>query len=234
MSAWRARTPPQGTTLRERRFPPRPCYAAAITPKFYEGYPLPGTPRTNACGLIDAHRFAHDPQALGSAGACYRRGVAVSFRRSAEPRGNGGPPASQHFYTWTRATPCRRILFAYQNSGIHAISLSQTIPGGRHVLSIALPKDKMSARPSMQYSHVNRLSFSRLRRTWSSAARRHLARARNGFRVLWSTRNVCDKGMGSDDVSAPGAAEWARASDNTHASFETPCGRRTTSRHALF
>src|SRR5690349_21335132 len=42
-------------------------FGQAISPRFYDNYPLPAyTFDKSNCGLIDAHQFAHDPDALSA------------------------------------------------------------------------------------------------------------------------------------------------------------------------
>jgi len=89
-------------------------FAETITPKFYDGYPLPcyTFEKTN-CGLIDAHQFAHDPDALPSLARAtdavmpYLPAHALTRpEMAAKPTRTSPSPG-------TRAIPCPRTSFLH-------------------------------------------------------------------------------------------------------------------------
>ena len=201
-------------------------YAAAITPKFYEAYPLPAyTSDKTACGLIDAHRFAHDPQALAVLAHATDAVLPFLPAKALNRQEMAARPHPNISYTWDESyTLPENFFLAYLISGdprylalakrflqddtyFNPLSEGQNVLPGQHA-----------------YSHVNALS-SASQAYLVLGSEKHLRAARNGFGFVVDTQSFATGGWGPDETfRAPGSGEMGASLDKTHSSFETPCG----------
>jgi DUF1680 family protein len=201
-------------------------YAAAITTKFYEGYPLPAyTSDKTACGLIDAHRYAHDPQALEVLGHSTDAVLPWLPEKALNRDEMAARPHPNISYTWDESyTLPENFFLAYQLSGdprylalakrfleddtyFGPLSEGQNVLPGQHA-----------------YSHVNALS-SASQAYLVLGSEKHLRAARNGFGFVVDTQSFATGGWGPDEgFRKPGSGEMGASLTGTHASFETPCG----------
>jgi DUF1680 family protein len=201
-------------------------YAEAITPKFYEGYPLPAyTSDKTACGLIDAHRFAHDPQALAVLSHATDAVLPFLPEKALNRSEMAGRPHPNISWTWDESyTLPENFFLAYQISGdprylalakrfleddayFNPLSEGQNVLSGQHA-----------------YSHVNALS-SASQAYLVLGSEKHLRAARNGFGFVLDTQSFATGGWGPNETfRAPGSGELGASLTDTHASFETPCG----------
>ena len=201
-------------------------YAEAISPKFYQDYPLPAyTSDKTACGLIDAHRFAHDPQALAVLSHATDTVLPFLPPKALNRDEMAARPHPNISWTWDESyTLPENFFLAYQISGdprylalakrflqndtyFDPLSEGQNVLPGQHA-----------------YSHVNALS-SASQAYLVLGSEKHLRAARNGFGFVVDTQSFATGGWGPNETfRAPGSGEMGASLSNTHASFETPCG----------
>jgi len=201
-------------------------YAAAITPKFYDGYPLPAyTSDKTACGLIDAHRCAHDPLALAVLSHATDAVLPWLPPKALSRAEMVARPHPNIAYTWDESyTLPENFFLAYQIDGdpryltlarrflqddsyFNPLSEGQNVLPGQHA-----------------YSHVNALS-SASQAYLLLGSEKHLRAARNGFGFVIDTQSFATGGWGPNETfRTPGSGEIGASLTDTHASFETPCG----------
>jgi hypothetical protein len=201
-------------------------YAEAISPKFYQDYPLPAyTSDKTACGLIDAHRFAHDPQALAVLSHATETVLPFLPPKALNREEMAARPHPNISWTWDESyTLPENFFLAYQISGdprylalakrfleddtyFDPLSEGQNVLPGQHA-----------------YSHVNALS-SASQAYLVLGSEKHLRAARNGFGFVVDTQSFATGGWGPNETfRAPGSGEMGASLTDTHASFETPCG----------
>jgi hypothetical protein len=201
-------------------------YAAAITTKFYDGYPLPAyTSDKTACGLIDAHRYAHDPQALDVLGHATDAVLPWLPPKALNREEMAAQPHPNISYTWDESyTLPENFFLAYQISGdprylalakrfLEDDTYFDPLAEGQNVL------------PGLHaYSHVNALS-SASQAYLVLGSEKHLRAARNGFGFVGDTQSFVTGGWGPNEgFRKPGSGEMGASLTDTHASFETPCG----------
>ena len=201
-------------------------YAAAITPKFYEGYPLPAyTSDKTACGLIDAHRFAHDPEALAVLAHATDAVLPFLPPKALNREEMAARPHPNIAYTWDESyTLPENFFLAYQSSGdtrylalakrflqddtyFNPLSEGQNVLPGQHA-----------------YSHVNAL-VPRRRHIWFWEARSICGRHATASVLSSTRRSFATGGWGPEETfRKPGSGEMGASLTDTHSSFETPCG----------
>ena len=200
-------------------------FAATVSPKFYANYCLPCyTFDKSACGLIDAHQFAHDPVALEvlnhatDAVLPYLPDHALT---RAEMRARPHPNIA---YTWDEpytlpenfylaylrgADPRYRTLaqrFLQDTTYFTPLSRNENVLPGEHA-----------------YSHVNALS-SAMQAYLVDGSKMHFDAARNGFRFV-QQQSYATGGWGPDETfQKPDTNGFADSLTHTHSTFETPCG----------
>lgn len=201
-------------------------FAETITPKFYVDYPLPcyTFDKTN-CGLIDAHQFAQDPNALP---ALSRATDAVEPYLPPHALTRPQMAARPHpniAWTWDESyTLPENFFLAWKRSGDQRfLKLAQRflqdtdyfdpLASGENVL------------PHLHaYSHVNALS-SASQAYLVLGSEKHLRAAKNGFEFVRTTQSFATGGWGPNETfCAPGSGVLGQSLTQTHASFETPCG----------
>ncbi|HTV05757.1 MAG TPA: beta-L-arabinofuranosidase domain-containing protein [Acidobacteriaceae bacterium] len=201
-------------------------YGATVTTKFYDGYPLPAyTFDKINCGLIDAHRFARDPQALAVLSHATDAVLPWLPPKALTREEMRARPHPNIAYTWDESYTLPENLFlAYQCSAdaryltlarrflqddayFNPLSEGHNILAGLHA-----------------YSHVNALS-SASQAYLVLGSEKHLRAARNGFAFVIDTQSFATGGWGPNEAfRAPGSGDMGASLTQTHASFETPCG----------
>jgi hypothetical protein len=192
--------------------------------KFYIDYRLPAyTYDKTSCGLIDAHEFAADPDALEvhwRATAAAMPHLPEKALSRAEQRAR---PHQNTAYTWDETYTLPENLFlAYQRSGDPryrdlAIRFIETdyfdpLARGQNVL----PGEHA-------YSHVNAFS-SAMQSYLVLGDDKYLRAAQNGFRMV-QEQSYATGGWGPDEAFVvPGTGGLDSSLSTTHAGFETPCG----------
>ena len=225
--AWRALTRPPATMPRSRKiFRLVRGYAAAITPKFYEGYPLPAyTSDKTSCGLIDAHRFAHDPQALAVLSHATDAVLPFLPPEALNRDEMAARPHPNISYTWDESyTLPENFFLAYQISGDprYLVLAKRFLEDDTYFDPLSEGQNVLPGQHA--YSHVNALS-SASQAYLVLGSEKHLRAARNGFRFVLDTQSFATGGWGPNETfRAPGSGDMGKSLTDTHASFETPCG----------
>jgi len=192
--------------------------------KFYVDYRLPGyTFDKTCCGLIDAHEFAADPNALEvlkrstDAVLPYLPEKALS-RAEQEAR-----PHKTIAYTWDETyTLPENFFLAYQRSGDKRYrDLAERFI--YHEYYDALAENENALPGKHAYSHVNTLS-SAMQAYLILGDEKYLRAAANGLRMV-QEQSYATGGWGPDEAFVvPGKGLLAASLGKTRSSFETPCG----------
>jgi DUF1680 family protein len=192
--------------------------------KFYVDYRLPGyTFDKTCCGLIDAHEFAGDPNAL----AVLKRATdAVLPHLPEKALSRAEQEARPHktiAYTWDETyTLPENFFLAYQRSG----DKRYRELGERfiyHEYYDALAENQNALPGKHAYSHVNTLS-SAMQAYLVLGEEKYLRAATNGLRMV-QEQSYATGGWGPDEAFVvPGKGLLAASLGTTRSSFETPCG----------
>ncbi len=201
-------------------------YSAAITPKFYDGYPLPAyTSDKTACGLIDAHRFAHDPMALNVLAHATDAVLPWLPPKALNRDEMAARPHPNISYTWDESyTLPENFFLAYQISGDprYLTLAKRFLEDDTYFGPLSEGNNVLPGQHA--YSHVNALS-SASQAYLVLGSEKHLRAARNGFGFVMDTQSFATGGWGPNETfRAPGSGEMGKSLTDTHASFETPCG----------
>ncbi|HVZ30574.1 MAG TPA: beta-L-arabinofuranosidase domain-containing protein [Asticcacaulis sp.] len=203
-------------------------FAPTITAKFYDGYPLPAyTYDKTLMGLLDAHQFAKDPQALALVGPA-TDAVLPHLPERALDRNNPADmatmPKTNAAFTWdeTYTLPENLYIAAARGGGPRYRDLA------RRYLLDAPYFDKLAAGDNVlpgrhAYSHLNALN-SAMQAYLNDGAAKHLQAAQNGLGMVVA-QSYATGGWGPNEgFVAPGSGGLGKSLNTTHASFETPCG----------
>jgi DUF1680 family protein len=202
------------------------AYGETVEPKgkFYVDYRLPGyTFDKTCCGLIDAHEFAADSNALEvlkrstDAVLPYLPEKALS-RAEQEAR-----PHKTIAYTWDETyTLPENFFLAYQRSGDKRYrDLAERFI--YHEYYDALAENQNALPGKHAYSHVNTLS-SAMQAYLMLGDEKYLRAAANGLRMV-QEQSYATGGWGPDEAFVvPGKGLLAASLGKTRSSFETPCG----------
>ena len=202
------------------------AFAPTITEKFYVNYPLPAYTfdKTN-CGLIDAHQFAADPQALAVLNHATDAVLPFLPEKALTRAEQNARPHPNISFTWDETYTLPENLFLAYKRGA----------GDRYrQLAMRFLQDHDYFDPLAQgenvlpgqhaYSHVNALC-SAFQAYLVNGSAKHLQAARNGFDFVLNTQSFATGGWGPDETfRKTGSGELGESLTKTHASFETPCG----------
>jgi uncharacterized protein len=201
-------------------------FAETVTPKFYEGYCLPAYTfdKTN-CGLIDAHEFAADPQALAVLNHATDAVLPFLPEKALNRQEQAARPHPNIAYTWdeTYTLPENFYLAYKRGAGDRYRQLAERFLQDRDYF------DPLSAGENVlpgehAYSHVNALC-SAFQCYLTTGSEKHLRAARNGFEFVLTTQSFATGGWGPEETfRKPGSGDIGASLTKTHASFETPCG----------
>jgi DUF1680 family protein len=202
------------------------AYAAAVSPKFYDGYHLPAyTYDKVVCGLIDAHQFAHDPIALETLNRATDAVLPWLPERALSRPEQRARPHKNEADTWDETYTLPENLFLAYRRGA----------GARYRdLAARFIQDKAYFDPlaaglnvlpeEHAYSHVNALC-SAMQSYLVVGNEKYLRAARNGFHMVQETQSFATGGWGPDErFRKPGSGELGESLSTSHAGFETPCG----------
>ena len=203
-------------------------YGETLDPKakFFVDYRLPAyTYDKLSCGLIDAHEFAHDPMAMDVHEKLTRAIVAYLPEKALSRAEQRSRPHKDTAYTWDETYTLPENLFlAYQRSGkpfyrdmakrfLEDDTYFGPLSEGNNVLPF-----------EHAYSHVNAFS-SAMQAYITLGSEKHLKAAKNGFEMLQTTQSFATGGWGpNESFGEPGTGQLGNSLNDTHASFETPCG----------
>ena len=200
-------------------------YAAAISPRYYDGYNLPAyTFDKINCGLIDAHQFAADPNALDVLNRA-TDAVLPSLPPKALNRDEMmARPHPNISFTWDESyTLPENFYLAYlRGAGARYRKLAvRFLEDDTYFNPLA---DNENVLPGLHaYSHVNALS-SAMQAYLIDGSEKHLRAARNGFQFVLD-QSFATGGWGPNEgFVKPGTDSLAKSLTTTHSSFETPCG----------
>jgi DUF1680 family protein len=202
------------------------AYAQTVDPagKFYVDYRLPAyTFDKTCCGLIDAHEFASDPDALSVLWRSTQAAMPHLPEKALSRAEQRARPHKTISYTWDETYTLPENLFlAYQRSGdsrykdfaVRFIEKEyfEPLAEGHNVL----PGEHA-------YSHVNALS-SAMQSYLVLGDEKYLRAATNGFKMV-QDQSYATGGWGPDEAFVvPGTGGMESSLWSSHSSFETPCG----------
>jgi DUF1680 family protein len=202
------------------------AYSGAISKRFYEGNRFPAyTYDKVSIGLIDAHEFAGDPQALKALDATLDAALPSLPSRALSRDEQYARPHTDDSFCWDEPYTLPENLFlAYKRGAgnryrdmamrfladdwyFNPLAAGQNVLPGKHA-----------------YSHVNAMS-SAMQAYLVLGSEMHLRAAQNGFDFLRDTQSFATGGWGPDEqFRAPGSGQIGESLFKSHSSFETPCG----------
>jgi DUF1680 family protein len=200
-------------------------FAATVTTKFYDGYCLPAYTfdKTN-CGLIDAHQFAGDTNALTVLNAATDAVLPWLPEKALNRDEMNARPHKNMAYTWDETyTLPENFYLAYQRgAGDRYRQLARRfLQDDTYFGPLAEGKNVLPGQHA--YSHLNALN-SAMQAYLTDGSLMHLQAARNGFRYVLE-QSYATGGWGPNEgFCKPGTDDLAHSLHSTHASFETPCG----------
>jgi len=198
-------------------------YAKTISGDFYENTRFPAyTYDKLVCGLIDAQKYAGDPDAFAILAATTKTALAHLPQKALEHglRWRSNPDVS---YTWDESyTMPENLFLAYQRgAGEQYRDLGVRYLDDVYYDPLAEGRSNLEGRHA--YSHVNSLC-SAMQAYLTLSSEKHLRAAKNGFDFL-TAQSFATGGWGADEtLRAPGSAEVYKSLSGSHSSFETPCG----------
>jgi DUF1680 family protein len=193
---------------------------------FFIDYRLPAyTYDKLSCGLIDAHEFAHDPQAMGIHEKLTHAIVAYLPEKALSRQEQRARPHKDTSYTWDETYTLPENLFlAYQRSGksFYRDMAVRYLEDDRYFNPLAAGNNVLPFEHA--YSHVNAFS-SAMQAYITLGSEKHLRAAKNGFEMLLKTQSFATGGWGPNETfGEPETGQLGDSLSFTHASFETPCG----------
>jgi hypothetical protein len=200
-------------------------YAATITPRLYDGYPLPAYlfDKINI-GLIDAHKLARDPRALTALDATLDAALPHLPEKALTRPQMAARPHPNIAFTWDESYTLPENLYLAWRRGA---GLRYRELAARYLLDAdyfdPLARGDNVLPGKHAYSHVNALS-SAMQAYLVDGDPKHLQAARNGFDFVLA-QSYATGGWGPNEgFVVPGSGALGESLGNTHASFETPCG----------
>jgi DUF1680 family protein len=201
-------------------------FGATVEPagKFYVDYRLPGyTFDKTCCGLIDAHEFAGDPNALAVLKRATDAVVPHLPEKALSRAEQEARPHKTIAYTWDETyTLPENFFLAYQRSGDRRYrELGERFI--YHEYYDALAENQNALPGKHAYSHVNTLN-SAMQAYLVLGEEKYLRAATNGLRMV-QEQSYATGGWGPDEAFVvPGKGLLAASLGTTRSSFETPCG----------
>jgi DUF1680 family protein len=201
-------------------------YAAAISPRFYEGNRFPAYIYDKiSIGLIDAHQFAGDPRALQVLDAAVDAVLPHLPPRALSRAEQYALPHADESFCWDEPYTLPENLFlAYKRgAGDRYRDLAKRfLADDWYFDPLAAGQNVLPGKHA--YSHVNALS-SAMQAYLVLGSEKHLRAAQNGFDFLRTTQSFATGGWGPDELfREPGSGEIGESLSRIHSSFETPCG----------
>lgn len=202
-------------------------YAATVDPKgsFFVDYRFPAyTYDKLSCGLIDAHEFAKDPNAMAVHEKLTQSVLPYLPEKALSRAEQRSRPHKDESYTWDESyTLPENFFLAYQRSGNDLY----------RQLAVRFLEDDTYFNPLAEninvlvgehaYSHMNAFS-SAMQAYLTMGSEKHLQAAKNGFAMV-SEQSFAPGGWGPNEAFVdPNHGMLAVSLQKTHSSFETPCG----------
>jgi DUF1680 family protein len=201
-------------------------FAQTVEPqgKFYVDYHLPAyTYDKTSCGLIDAHEFAQDPDALDVHWRATQAVLPYLPEKALSRVEQRARPHKMIADTWDETyTLPENFFLAYQRSGNPRYrELAVRFIEDDYFAPLA---DEKNALPGEHaYSHVNALC-SAVQSYLVLGQEKYLRAASNGLRMV-QEQSYATGGWGPDEAFVvPGKGQLAASLGTTHSSFETGCG----------
>lgn len=202
------------------------AFGATVEPtgKFYVDYRLPAyTFDKTCCGLIDAHEFAADPEALNVLKRATEAAMPHLPEKALSRAEQEARPHKTKAFTWDETYTLPENLFlAYQRSGdARYKTYAERFIYHEYYDKLAANENAL---PGMHaYSHVNTFS-SAFQAYLNLGDEKYFRAAANGLRMV-QEQSYATGGWGPDEAFVvPGKGLLAKSLDTSHSSFETPCG----------
>jgi uncharacterized protein len=192
--------------------------------KFYVDYHLPAyTYDKTSCGLIDAHEFAHCPDALKVHWLATQAVLPYLPEKALSRAQQAARPHKMIADTWDETyTLPENFLLAYERSGNSQYrDLAVRFIEEDYFGPLADNKNLLPGEHA--YSHVNALS-SAVKSYLVLGDEKYLRAATNGLRMVVE-QSYATGGWGPDEAFVvPGEGKLAASLQTSHSSFETGCG----------
>jgi DUF1680 family protein len=192
--------------------------------KFYVDYCLPAyTYDKTSCGLIDAHEFAADPDALDIHWRSTQAALPHLPEKALSREEQRARPHKNIAFTFDETYTLPENLFlAYQRSGDSRYrDLAIRFIEKEYFDSLAEGRNVLPGEHA--YSHVNAFS-SAMQAYLTLGDEKYLRAASNGFRMV-QEQSYATGGWGpNESFVEPGQGLLEASLEGTHSSFETPCG----------
>lgn len=200
-------------------------FSPTISQKFYQDYCIPAYTfdKTN-CGLIDAHQFARDPQALAVLNRATDAVLPFLPPKALDRAEMMARPHKNISFTWDESyTLPENFYLAYQRgAGSRYRQLARRFLQDDTYFG-PLSENKNVLPGQHAYSHVNALN-SAMQAYLTDGSKKHLTAARNGFAFV-QQQSFATGGWGPNEAfQDPNGNGLADSLVKTHSSFETPCG----------
>ncbi|HUO15388.1 MAG TPA: beta-L-arabinofuranosidase domain-containing protein [Verrucomicrobiae bacterium] len=198
-------------------------YAQTVSDDYYEKNRFPTYCYDKiVCGLIDSHKYAGDPDAFSILDHTTKTALPHFPPRAIE---HGKPWRVNKDETWTwdeSYTISENLFLAYQRGASQQYrELAIQYLDDDYYGPLAEGRNVLAGRHA--YSYVNSLS-SAMQAYLTLGSEKHLRAARNGFDMLLRQSFVTG-GWGPDEMlRAPDSPDIYESLNDTHCSFETPCG----------
>ncbi len=191
---------------------------------FWVDYHLPAyTYDKVCCGLIDAHEFAKDPDALEVLWRGTQAAMPHLPERALSRTEQRARPHKAPVYTWDETyTMPENLFLAYQRSGDSRYrDLAVRFIESDYFEPLAEGHNVLPGEHA--YSHVNAFS-SAMQSYFVLGDEKYLRAASNGFRMV-REQSFASGGWGPGEAFVvPGSGGLNDSLEGTHSSFETPCG----------
>ena len=201
-------------------------FSPTVSQSFYKDYHLPAyTYDKTSCGLIDAHRFTGDTQALAVHRAATEAVVPFLPEKALSRKEQYARPHKDEAYCWDETYTLPENLFlAYRLTGNprYRELAARFIEDDLYFDPLARGENVLPGEHA--YSHVNAFS-SAMQAYLVLGNPKHLHAAQNGFDFVRSGQSFATGGWGpNESFRVPGSGDLGESLHSTHASFETPCG----------
>lgn len=199
-------------------------YAQAISPRFYDDLRYPTyTFEKLLLGLLEAHFLAGNAEALAALQSTTDAALHI-IPDHPTMHGDPRPGTDDITYTWDEPYTVPETLFiAYQHGlGQRYLDLARRLlVDERFFDHLAAGENVLTNKHA--YSHVNALC-SAVQAYLTMGSRKHLQAALNAFEMI-DAQSFATGGWGPNELFVlPGSGGLGKSIDETHSSFETPCG----------
>jgi DUF1680 family protein len=198
-------------------------YAQTISGDFYEKSRFPAYCYDKfLLGLIDSHQFVGDPDALAILD--HTTDVALPhLPKTAIEHGVSWRPGTDESCTWDESYTISENLFLASGRGAGPRYKQLAIQFLDDIYYTPLSEGRNNLAGRHAYSHVNSLC-SAMQAYLTADDKKLLRAAKNGFEMILA-QSFATGGWGPDEtLCGPDSDDLAASLENTHHSFETPCG----------